>query len=207
MSYLISVIMGYVFGQFQTSYIIAKTTKHIDIREHGSGNAGTTNAIRVMGWKYGMITFFGDLFKAIIAVVIARLVFDSQLAGLYAGLGVVIGHNWPAVLKFKGGKGIASTLGMLLAFDPIIGFVIWAIAATVIFTTKYVSVGSLLLVTLMPIGIALLYPGETHALIISIVLALIGIFQHRANIGRLIRGEENKLGKKKTEETQETEEQ
>lgn len=200
MSYLVSIALGYLFGCFQTSFIIAKTTKHIDIREHGSGNAGTTNAIRVMGWKYGMITFFGDLFKAIIAVIIARLIFDSQLAGLYAGLGVVVGHNWPAVLKFKGGKGIASTLGMLLAFDIRLGLVIWAIAAAVIFSTKYVSVGSLLLVTLMPIGIAVLYPGETHYLAVSLVLAAIGIFQHRANIGRLIRGEENKLGKKKTEE-------
>ncbi|PKM53868.1 MAG: acyl-phosphate glycerol 3-phosphate acyltransferase [Firmicutes bacterium HGW-Firmicutes-5] len=197
MSYLISIVMGYFLGCFQTAYIVARKTKHIDIREHGSGNSGTTNAIRVLGWKLGMLTFVGDILKAVLAVIIARTLFDSQLAGLYAGAGVVLGHNWPFVLNFKGGKGIASTLGMLLAFDWRIGLVAWAVASLAIYLTKYVSLGSILLVTIMPIGVLLLYPGGTQELIITSILAIIAIYRHKANIGRLIRGEENKLGVKK----------
>ncbi len=197
MSYLISIVMGYFLGCFQTAYIVARKTKHIDIREHGSGNSGTTNAIRVLGWKLGMLTFVGDILKAVLAVVIARTLFDSQLAGLYAGAGVIIGHNWPFVLNFKGGKGIASTLGMLLAFDWRIGLVAWAVASLAIYLTKYVSLGSILLVTIMPIGVLLLYPGGIQELIITSILAIIAIYRHKANIGRLIRGEENKLGVKK----------
>ncbi|VDN45911.1 Glycerol-3-phosphate acyltransferase [Petrocella atlantisensis] len=197
MSYLISIVMGYFLGCFQTAYIVARKTKHIDIREHGSGNSGTTNAIRVLGWKLGMLTFVGDILKAVLAVIIARTLFDSQLAGLYAGAGVIIGHNWPFVLNFKGGKGIASTLGMLLAFDWRIGLVAWAVASLAIYLTKYVSLGSILLVTIMPIGVLLLYPGGTQELIITSILAIIAIYRHKANIGRLIRGEENKLGVKK----------
>ncbi|PKM66277.1 MAG: acyl-phosphate glycerol 3-phosphate acyltransferase [Firmicutes bacterium HGW-Firmicutes-2] len=197
MSYLISIIMGYFLGCFQTAYIVAKRTKHIDIRDHGSGNSGTTNAIRVLGWKLGMLTFVGDILKAVLAVVIARTLFDSQLAGLYAGAGVIIGHNWPFVLNFKGGKGIASTLGMLLAFDWRIGLVAWAVASLAIYLTRYVSLGSILLVTIMPIGVFILYPGGTQELIITSILAIVAIYRHKANIGRLIRGEENKLGAKK----------
>jgi len=197
MSYLISIVMGYFFGCFQTAYIVAKRTKHIDIREHGSGNSGTTNAIRVLGWKLGMLTFVGDILKAILAVIIARTLFDSQLAGLYAGTGVIIGHNWPFILNFKGGKGIASTLGMLLAYDWRIGLVAWAVASLVIYLTRYVSLGSILLVTIMPIGVFILYPGGTQELIITSILAIVAIYRHKANIGRLIRGEENKLGAKK----------
>ena len=197
MSYLISIVMGYFLGCFQTAYIVAKKSKHIDIRDHGSGNSGTTNAIRVLGWKLGMLTFVGDILKAVLAVIIAWTLFDSQLAGLYAGAGVIIGHNWPFVLNFKGGKGIASTLGMLLAFDWRIGLVAWAVASLAIYLTKYVSLGSILLVTIMPIGVFILYPGGTQELIITSILAIVAIYRHKANIGRLIRGEENKLGVKK----------
>lgn len=199
MSYIISLILGYAVGCFQTSYILAKSVKNIDIREHGSGNAGSTNALRVMGAKFGIMTFGGDLLKAIIAVVIARAVFDSQLVGLCAGLGVVLGHNWPVILKFKGGKGIASTLGIMLAYDWRIGLVVWAITAIVILTTKYVSVGSMLLVILFPLGIAIFYPGHIGELSIALFLMVMGIFRHRANIQRLLSGAENKIGKKKAE--------
>ncbi len=202
MMYIISLAIGYLMGCFQTAYILAKSVKHIDIREHGSGNAGSTNALRVMGWKFGIMTFAGDLLKALLAVLIGWLVFRSQLAGLYAGLGVVLGHNWPVFLKFKGGKGIASTLGLMIAFDWRIGLIAWAITAIVILKTKYVSVGSLLLITMFPIGIAVLYPGNVQALAISLFLMVLGFYRHRANIQRLIQGNENKFGQKKTEKSE-----
>lgn len=208
MVYGLSVLFGYFIGNFQSSYILGKTVKKLDIREHGSGNAGATNAVRVMGWKLGLIAFVGDILKAVMAVIIARMYFDSSLAGLYAGVGVVIGHNWPVVLGFKGGKGIASTLGLLLAYDIRIGLIAWALSAIVILKTKYVSLGSILLVVLMPIGIAVFHPGRYHELILSIALAAVAIYRHKANIGRLIRGEENKLGrsKKKAEESNQADE-
>lgn len=202
LSIVLCVALGYALGNIQNAYIIGKLAKGIDIREHGSGNAGATNAVRVMGWKLGALAFVGDLIKAILAVVIARAIFDSSLAGMYAGAAVVIGHNWPVVLGFRGGKGIASTLGLLLAYDLRIGLIVWLIVAIVIKMTKYVSLGSILLVSLMPIGILILHPGHYHELVISLVLAGIAIYRHKANIGRLIRGEENKLGKgKKAENT------
>lgn len=194
-----SLVIGYIFGNFQTSYIIAKSVKHIDIREYGSGNAGSTNALRVMGKKFGIMTFGGDLLKAILAVLLTQLIFQDQLAGLYAGLGTVLGHNWPAVLKFKGGKGIASTLGTILAFNPLIGLGVWVITAVVILSTKYVSVGSMLLVILFPISMTVFYPGNYQALIIASVFMVMGILQHRANILRLLNGNENKIGQKKTQ--------
>ena len=200
MTYVFSLLIGYLLGNFQTSYIIARSVKHIDIREHGSGNAGSTNALRVMGKKLGFLTFVGDLAKAIIAVVAAWMIFDSQNMGLVAGLGVVIGHNWPVILGFKGGKGIASTLGVMLAYDLRIGLVAWLITTIVIFTTKYVSVGSLLLITMFPIGIFLFYPGNLLALVISLVLMAFGFYRHSANIQRLLNGTENKLGQKKKPE-------
>lgn len=194
---VISIIVGYLVGCFQTSYIIGKTQKHLDIREHGSGNAGSTNAVRVMGWKYGLMTFFGDLIKAVLAVLICWQLTGSQNAGLLAGLGVVLGHNWPIFLGFKGGKGIASTLGLILAFDVRIGLVIWAIAAILIFTTKYVSLGSLVLVTLFPVSLLIFHTGNYLALAVSLILMTMGYYRHRANIQRLLKGTENKLSGKK----------
>lgn len=197
MNYVLSILMGYLFGCFQTSYILAKLTKNIDIREHGSGNAGTTNAVRVMGWKFGVMTFLGDIFKAVIAVVIARALFDSELAGIIAGAGVVFGHNWPFVLKFKGGKGVASTLGVLLAYDIRIGLIAFAISATVVYITRYVSLGSLLLITLMPIGILIFHEGSYQELAVALLLSVVALYRHKENIKKLLKGKENKIGSKK----------
>ena len=197
MSNLISLLMGYVLGCFQTAYLVARMAKSIDIREHGSGNAGSTNAMRVLGWRYGLLTFMGDFSKAVIAVAIARVLFDSQLAGFYAGLGVVVGHNWPVVLGFKGGKGIASTLGILMAYDWRIGLFVWIVGALIIYLTRYVSLASMIMISLAPVCIAVLYPGAYHALALAFILAALGIYRHRGNIRRLLNGTENRIGQKK----------
>ena len=124
---LICVAIGYLFGLFQTSYIYGRI-KGMDIREHGSGNAGATNALRTLGWKAGLITFLGDCFKCVFAVLLVRFLFDrfypneniSVLVGMYAALGVILGHNFPCYLKFHGGKGISATAGLFLSLDPIL---------------------------------------------------------------------------------------
>ncbi len=194
---VISLLAGYLLGCFQTSYIIGKR-KHIDIRQHGSGNAGTTNAIRVLGWKFGLLTFLGDVAKAVLAVVVMWQVFDSQTAGLYAGLGVVLGHNWLVFMKFRGGKGIASSIGILWSIDWRIGAIATIVLAVVILITKYVSAGSILMVITMPVGFMVFYPGNKEFLAIGVLMAVMAIVKHRANIGRLLKGEENKLKLKKS---------
>ena len=137
-------LIGYVFGLFQTAYFYGKA-HGIDIRQHGSGNAGTTNTLRVLGTKAGLIVFAGDCLKCIAAVALVRLIFGSTyhdiiyLLCLYTGAGAILGHNYPFYLNFKGGKGIAATAGMVISFHPY--FVITGLFLFFIpfFTTHYVS--------------------------------------------------------------------
>lgn len=197
---VICLVSGYLFGCFSTGYIISKIY-HVDIRKYGSGNVGTTNALRTLGWKAGVLTFLGDFLKAVIPIIVVRyLIFQdvdyAQLLALYTGFGVVLGHNYPFWLNFKGGKGIAVTTGVMAAFDPLLipFFIIIFMIAVVI--TRYVSVGSLLIAILFPVWIGVRYPGQIHMLIIAILYALSAFYTHRANIKRLLNGSENKLGQK-----------
>jgi glycerol-3-phosphate acyltransferase PlsY len=194
----ISISIGYLIGCFQTAFILGKLLLNVDIRQHGSGNSGTTNALRVLGWKAGFLTFFGDFLKAILAVVLIRLLFDDALYTLYAGFGVVLGHNFPVFMKFKGGKGIAASAGALLAFDYRIGLISMLVMIVVVFFTRYVSLGSLFLATWIPIGIYIFYPQQWELLILGICFMILAFVRHQSNIKRLLSGEENKLGKKKT---------
>ena len=205
MERIICLLIGYLFGIIQTGFIYGKI-KHIDIRKHGSGNAGATNALRTLGWKAGATTFIGDALKAVAAVLIARLIFadspEVMLLGLYAGMGVVLGHNYPFYLKFKGGKGIASTVGLMLATDPVIFLTILAIFLVIFLTSKYVSLGSLVCVLVFAVefiifgqmgkyGVDVNQLHEMYGLVIF--LAALGWWRHRANIQRLLKGTENKI--------------
>jgi len=197
MSRLIGILIGYLFGCFQTAYIVGEIKQKIDIREYGSGNLGTTNAIRVLGWKFGAITFLGDFTKAVLAVVLTRLIFDDPVAGFYAGVGAIVGHNWPVFLKFKGGKGIASTLGVAMAVNPIIGLILIALMAAVIFVFRYVSLGAIIMVIVFPI-LTFIFHGEVmEYIILASVLMVFALYRHRANIKRLLSGTESKIGHKK----------
>ncbi|HCM13197.1 MAG TPA: acyl-phosphate glycerol 3-phosphate acyltransferase [Lachnospiraceae bacterium] len=197
---IICLALGYGFGCFSTGYLIGKL-KHVDIRKYGSGNAGTTNALRTLGAKAGVITLAGDMLKAILAIVLVRYVIfpeaeDLPLYVLYTGLGVVLGHNYPFWLKFKGGKGIAATGGAMVAFDPYIipiGLLIFVGSVAI---TRYVSVGSLLVSILFPIWILIRYPGNIHMLIVALIYTILAFIKHRTNIKRLMMGTENKLGQK-----------
>ena len=194
---LISICIGYLLGCFQTAFIIGKLKQNIDIREYGSGNSGTTNAIRVLGWKLGALTFIVDILKAVLAVILSSNLLNDPLAGFYAGVGVILGHNWPVFLKFKGGKGIASTIGVMLAVDYRIGLIMIAVLAIVLVISKYVSLGSILMVIAIPIFLTVWYPEQKEWIIIGIFLMLLALFQHKTNISRLLTGTENKIGHKK----------
>ncbi len=210
---VISFIIGYVFGLFQTGYFYGRL-HGIDIRTMGSGNAGTTNSLRVLGVKAGIVTFLGDFLKAILAVVVVRLLYLNtypeavKVLELFAGFGTVIGHNFPFFLKFKGGKGIACTAGVIIAVSPIA-----AIACAVVFVlcvalTRYVSLGSICVVIVFLIQIIIFnhlgYLGVTDQYvlefdILSACFTVMAIWRHRVNVGRLIHGTENKISFKKKE--------
>ena len=211
MERLLCVVIGYLFGLIQTGYIYGKI-KNIDIRKHGSGNAGTTNALRTLGWKAGVITFIGDCLKCVVAVTVVQFLFIQDprqlLYSMYAGLGAVLGHNFPFYLKFKGGKGIASTVGLILAVQPGIFFVVVAVFVGIVLITQYVSLASIVIMILFVImvvvkgqsGMLLLPNGNMYLYeyyTIAIVLALLAIWRHRANIKRLLNGTENKTDVRK----------
>ena len=196
--YILICILGYTMGNFATSYIIAKYKADIDIREHGSGNAGATNTLRVLGKKLGAIVFVGDVLKGILAVVIGGYL-GSDMGRVLAGIFVVIGHNWPIVLGFKGGKGVSTSLGVLLAINPLIGSIMFVFCIAIMAITKYVSLGSILGMIIFPIIMYFTHQPKEF-IILSIIIAVMSIYKHRANIVRLMNGTESKFGSKKKSE-------
>lgn len=206
MERIICLLIGYVFGLFQTAYIYGKL-HGIDIRNYGSGNAGTTNTLRVLGTKAGILVLFGDILKCILAVVVAELIFGSThqdmvyLLKIYAAAGAILGHNFPFYLHFKGGKGIAATAGMILSFHPYfipMGVVLFF---GVFFTTHYVSLGSLVLyagffIEMIVLGQMGIFGMSQQYLIelyiIAGLLTIMAYYKHRENIKRLLNGTERK---------------
>jgi acyl-phosphate glycerol 3-phosphate acyltransferase len=197
---ILCLFLGYLFGCFSTGYFVGKMNK-VDIRKYGSGNVGSTNALRTLGAKAGAITLFGDAMKAVIPILLVRLVFfpgygQVELLALYTGLGVVMGHNYPAWLKFKGGKGIAATGGAMAAFDPLIIPIGLPLFILIVAVTRYVSIGSLFVAVFFPVWILIRHPGEIHMLIVSLLYMTLAIIKHRSNIKRLFNGTENKIGQR-----------
>lgn len=218
MERLICLAVGYVCGLLETGYLVGKLY-HVDIRKKGSGNAGSTNAVRVLGWKAGAMTFFGDVLKCFAAVLIAVFMYRGSsclpLLTMYAGAGVTLGHNFPFYLGFKGGKGIAVMAALVAANS------FWNLPASLllipvtlvcflvpVLLTRYISVGSLLayfvffaeMVICGQLGWLDMEPQFLYELYILVFLLFaLACFQHRANIRRLASGTENKFGAKKKE--------
>lgn len=208
MERLVSVLIGYAFGLIQTGYIYGKM-HNVDIRKQGSGNAGTTNALRTMGWKAGIITLLGDCFKCVFAVVLVHLIYGKSHAdilpvlSMYAGMGAVLGHNYPFYLNFKGGKGIAATVGLIISTTNV-WMVLICLGAflLIVGVTRYVSLGSLAVATIYLIevivyghmgGYAVSQSGLYEMYVIAALLMISAFYKHKANIGRLLSGTENKL--------------
>ena len=206
MERIICLAIGYVFGLFQTAYIYGKL-HGIDIRDYGSGNAGTTNTMRVLGTKAGLLVLLCDIVKCILAVVVTDLIFGEShpdmlyLLKIYAATGAILGHNFPFYLHFKGGKGIAATAGMILSFHPYLipmGVILFFGA---FFTTQYVSLGSLLVyagffIELIVLGQMDIFGMPQNLLIemyiIAGVLTVMAYYKHKDNIKRLLSGTERK---------------
>ena len=188
--YLIAAVLAYLLGSISPGIIISHRFA-TDIRTQGSKSTGTTNMIRVMGWKYGLLTFGGDLLKASLAILLGRWL-ASEYGALLAGLMAVLGHNWPAFYQFRGGKGIACSIAVFLWICPIQALVGGAVAILVIAFTRYVSLGSLTFLFVTAVLAVFTRPFWPVGLW-AIALLLLGVYQHRSNIRRLLDGKENKL--------------
>jgi len=197
--YCIAAIAGYLIGNIQFAVIFSHLLHHDDVRRHGSGNAGSTNMLRVFGLKAGVITFIGDLIKGAGAVLLGRAI-GGQEAAYCAALGVVIGHCWPVFFRFKGGKGVASSLGAAVLLNPLWGLVAGVAGIVVAAITRKISPASLTGFTVYLI-IALIYGNTMWDKISAILLFAIVVYRHRENIARLIHGEESAVFERRDKES------
>lgn len=209
MERIICLAVGYLCGLLQTGYIYGRM-HGMDIRQHGSGNSGATNTLRVLGKKAGLVVFLGDALKALIPCLAARLIFGSRpetagmayLYALYLGFGVILGHNFPFYMNFKGGKGVAATAGLLASLDWRLMLACAAVFLVSVLLTHYVSLGSILVaVTFFLVNTWLACVGDyglnrevlPEFLVLLAVISLMTIWRHKANIKRLLAGNENKI--------------
>ena len=196
---IISIILSYLIGAISFSVVIAKWLKGIDIRQHGSGNAGATNTLRVLGKGPGICVLLLDMAKGVLAVWLGKWMGDvSPWIPVLCGIAAIVGHNWPIYFRFKGGKGIATTIGVMatLAFLP--SLIAGITAIIVIAVTRYVSLGSLILSAALPI--LLIVMNRPHEILwASLLLCVFAFVRHRSNIVKIVQGKENKLGAKKGE--------
>lgn len=189
---------AYLIGSINSAIIVSKIMLHDDIRKYGSGNAGATNALRTLGKKGAIPVVIGDLLKAVIAILFAKLICsDSSLAVYIAGIGVVLGHNFPIYFGFRGGKGILVSLVAILFADPKIGLIAAVSAILIMAITKYVSLGSVLgAVIFLVLGLTFRF-GDVYFCIFAAIISLLAIIRHKTNIQRLLNGTESKLSFKK----------
>ena len=213
------VVVAYFLGSIPFGLVIAKT-QGMDIREHGSRNIGATNVSRVLGRKWGLLTFFCDAAKGWMAVVLAREISsaahppvfdDPAFAGIWAALGCVIGHNFPVWLRFKGGKGVATSLGVIFGMMPLVSAIVLGIWGLLFKMTRYVSLASRVAAVALPVTVlGLMFVGPATgplavrgwaSFYFACAAALLVVIRHRENIKRLMEGTENRFGPKDDEET------
>lgn len=209
---VIVAVLSYLLGSLNFGVILSKNLEKDDVRNHGSGNAGTTNMLRNFGKKLAVLTIAGDMLKVMVAIVIAKyLIIDtSELAQYaffsentdvilksFAGIFAVIGHIFPCFFHFRGGKGVATSGGMVFMIDWRIALILLAMFILVVIFTKYVSLGSIVMAVFYPVFTYLFYKSFILVLI-ALVFMTIVLIAHRENIKKLLKGQENKISSKKT---------
>lgn len=195
MHYILIIIAAYLIGSIPFSFLVPKLLGGIDIRHHGSGNTGATNVLRTLGLKIGFIAFLGDFIKGAIPALIA-LSFYGRTEALIVGAFAVIGHCYSIWLGFKGGKGIATSVGIIVALFTNVFPILFVIQFGLIFSTRYMSLASITSAVVFPISVYL-FGYDTHSLWFAIGLGAFVVIKHRSNISRLLSGTENKLTLKK----------
>lgn len=200
MKLLLALVIGYLLGSISTGVILSRAFGHKDIRSQGSGNSGTTNMLRVMGKKFALLTFAGDLLKGIIAVLIGKALLGTQAGEIVGAFGAILGHNFPLYFGFKGGKGIATSFGCLLIVFPLQTLCAFGVFLLLVATTRYVSAGSLGAAVTLPFFIMFTTPCDPVIWSSVIAICLLAIWRHYPNIKRLMNHTESKLnlGKKKS---------
>ncbi len=216
---IVVIALSYLAGSIPNSIIISRLVKGIDIRKHGSGNAGGTNVMRVLGWKWGVLTILLDAFKGAIAVIfIARLYLDNfpfnnitpfddfTLVQIFCGIAAVVGHIWTVFAEFKGGKGIATALGFLVTIITVDMLVAVGIFAIVVYVSRYISLGSIVAAISVPLILIIRenvlgvdIPGYSTILPFVIAISLLVVYTHRSNIERLLKGSERRFSFSKKE--------
>jgi len=189
--WVVCIVVGYLLGCFSTSVIVSKLMGK-DIRQYGSGNAGSTNMLRTFGYGLGFATLLGDILKSVLATLLGMLLLGDAGACV-GGIASILGHDFPVFLKFKGGKGVASSCGVLFIIEPVIAAVVFFLALVSIALTRIVSINSILGAVAMFVGVLIFNPGNTWHIVTTLILALLVIVRHHENISRLLKGTENKL--------------
>ncbi len=203
-SLILIVLLSYLVGSFPTSIVWGRMTRRVDIREHGSRNAGGTNAFRVFGWQAGLVVGLVDVGKGFLATALLAkiridpLTLDHELVQIIAGSSAIIGHIWTVLAKFKGGKGVATAGGMLIAISPWAALVCILIFLATVTTTRYVSVSSIAATSSLPLVLLTLdrvfdNTVSNTFLVSSVFIGGLIAFTHRSNIRRLMQGTENRF--------------
>ncbi|WP_430030542.1 glycerol-3-phosphate 1-O-acyltransferase PlsY [Paenibacillus turicensis] len=193
---IIAIVLSYLIGSISFSVVLAKLLKGIDIRQHGSGNAGATNTLRVLGKGPAIMVLVLDILKGIVAIWLGVWLGNgSEWIPAICGLAAIVGHNWPIYFRFRGGKGIATTIGVMATLSFLPALYAGIVAILCIIFTRYVSLGSLIFVFLTPIFLGLLQPINA-VFWSSLIICLFAFWRHRSNIVKLVHGEENKIGSK-----------
>jgi len=212
---IISIVIAYIIGSVPTSYIFGRLLKGIDIREYGSGTVGAPNTFRVLGKAPGIMVLLLDIFKGTIVVTLVAACYYQlmvnmagsslsavplswQMFKIVLGLAVIAGHIWTVFLSFKGGKGVATSAGVIIGLDPLTVSIAIIIFLAVFVLTRYVSLGSIIAATCLPVLIVIRHavvhrPVPIPFLVFSMIIAMVVVYRHKANISRLLRGEENKV--------------
>lgn len=192
---LLAIVFAYLIGSIPFGYLFSRLFSRLDIRRHGSGNIGATNVLRLLGWQAALPVLLLDVGKGSAAVLLARALSDNTVVVLSAALAVLLGHCFPLFLKFKGGKGAATGIGLLIPLAGNVCAAAIALAVLLIALTRYVSLGSIIGALSVPLFL-LIFNYDPPYLVFGAAMALLVIFRHHENIRRLLSGTESKLGQK-----------
>lgn len=196
MIYALVVVVSYLIASIPMGLLVGKLGYGVDVREHGSGNIGATNVFRTLGTLPAVLALLGDAAKGALAVYLGRILLGDEVGAVIGGLAALAGHNWSIFLKFQGGKGVATGLGVILMLNPFVTLICFLIWLVLVYATRYVSLGSIVAAAALPILMFLTRQPYEH-LIFSVLAAVFVIYRHHTNIRRLAAGTENKIGQKK----------
>lgn len=195
MNYVLVLAASYLLGSIPFGLLVGKGWAKVDVRQHGSGNIGMTNVLRTAGYVPALFTLIGDVGKGVVAVLLARHFIADSWISLFAGICAVIGHNWPVFLHFKGGKGVATVAGVLLAFRPLAAAVLFGLWLVVLLKYRYISLASIVVAFCLPIVLFFFKVGWAE-LVLAVIVGAFTISRHKSNIERLRSGTEFRFGQK-----------